>query len=221
MIDFIIKTVENYHGLPSGAITQRTRKREILQPRQAVHYFAKKYTPLSNRKVGEKTGGMHNSTIPNSRKTINNLIETDKEFRTDMVAMETIIKNEFHKQKPHAINRFNINADHSILLNPQIYLNHNDAKTVDIKTACIVSHYDWCNVPLLLLIKAKQIDGNTLYKVVANIREFSPSPYWDMPPVKTAAFNRLIDRLQAANKNLIRAEIQFKITDPSQLALVE
>ncbi|MBS4062868.1 MAG: chromosomal replication initiator protein DnaA [Bacteroidetes bacterium] len=81
-IDFIQKVVCDYFGLPVDQMNTKTRKREIVQARQVAMYFSKKHTKSSLATIGLQCGNKDHATVLHACKTIANLIETDKQFRT-------------------------------------------------------------------------------------------------------------------------------------------
>ena len=80
-IDYIQKIVCDYFGLPLEAINSKTRKREIVQARQLAMYFSKKLTKSSLATIGMHCGNKDHATVLHACRTVNNLIETDKQFR--------------------------------------------------------------------------------------------------------------------------------------------
>ena len=80
-IDYIQKVVSDYFGLPLEAIHSKTRKREIVQARQLAMYFSKKLTKSSLATIGLHCGNKDHATVLHACRTVNNLIETDKQFR--------------------------------------------------------------------------------------------------------------------------------------------
>ena len=80
-IDYIQKVVCDYFGLPLEAIHSKTRKREIVQARQLAMYFSKKMTKASLATIGLHCGNKDHATVLHACRTVNNLIETDKQFR--------------------------------------------------------------------------------------------------------------------------------------------
>jgi len=80
-IDYIQKVVCDYFGLPMEVIHSKTRKREIVQARQLAMYFAKKLTKSSLATIGLHCGNKDHATVLHACRTVNNLIETDKQFR--------------------------------------------------------------------------------------------------------------------------------------------
>ncbi len=81
-IDVIQKIVADYFNIPMELINSKTRKREIVQARQLAMYFSKKHTKASLATIGLHCGNKDHATVLHACKTINNLIETDKQFRT-------------------------------------------------------------------------------------------------------------------------------------------
>lgn len=81
-IDYIQKIVCDYFNLPLDLINSKTRKREIVQARQLAMYFSKKHTKSSLATIGLHCGNKDHATVLHACRTVNNLIETDKQFRT-------------------------------------------------------------------------------------------------------------------------------------------
>ncbi len=81
-IDYIQKIVCDYFGLPVDQINTKTRRREIVQARQLAMYFSKKHTKSSLATIGLHCGNKDHATVLHACKTVSNLIETDKNFRT-------------------------------------------------------------------------------------------------------------------------------------------
>ncbi len=81
-IDYIQKVVCDYFDLPIELLKSRTRKREVVQARQIAMFFAKKMTKSSLANIGMHCGGKDHATVLHACRTVNNLQETDKQFRT-------------------------------------------------------------------------------------------------------------------------------------------
>lgn len=54
------------YGVPLHYPSKRTRKKEVLWLRQALHYLARKLTPLSYREIGEVIGRRNHATVIHS-----------------------------------------------------------------------------------------------------------------------------------------------------------
>ncbi len=91
-VDFIQQTVCEYFGLHVDALQSKTRKREIVQARQVAMYFSKSLTSSSLSTIGAKIGKKDHATVLHACKAVNNLIETDKDFKSQMQEIEAQIK---------------------------------------------------------------------------------------------------------------------------------
>lgn len=91
-IDYIQKVVCDYFNLPVDSINSKTRKREIVQARQLAMYFAKKHTKASLASIGAQCGNKDHATVLHACRTVNNLIDTDKQFRIYVEELDKKIK---------------------------------------------------------------------------------------------------------------------------------
>jgi chromosomal replication initiator protein len=71
----------DYFDLPIELLKSKTRKREVVQARQIAMYFAKRMTKSSLANIGAHCGGKDHATVLHACRTVNNLQETDKQFR--------------------------------------------------------------------------------------------------------------------------------------------
>ncbi|WP_075602518.1 chromosomal replication initiator protein DnaA [Saccharicrinis aurantiacus] len=91
-VDSIQKTVCEYFGLQMDVLQSKTRKREIVQARQVAMYFSKSLTGSSLSAIGLQIGKKDHATVLHACKTVNNLIETNKDFKSQMQEIEAQIK---------------------------------------------------------------------------------------------------------------------------------
>ncbi|MCD6566224.1 MAG: chromosomal replication initiator protein DnaA [Bacteroidales bacterium] len=87
-IDYIQKIVCDYYNIPLNLIQSKTRKREIVQARQVAMFFSKSLTKSSLATIGTQIGGKDHATVLHACKTVNNLIDTDKQFRLQIQDIE-------------------------------------------------------------------------------------------------------------------------------------
>lgn len=80
-IDYIQKVVSDYFEMDVATLQSKTRKRHIVQARQLAMFFAKKYTKASLASIGSQIGKRDHATVLHACKTVDNLAETDKQFR--------------------------------------------------------------------------------------------------------------------------------------------
>lgn len=91
-IDYIQKIVCEYFGLPSDVLQTKTRKREIVQARQIAMFFSKSLTKSSLSTIGSIIGGKDHATVLHACKTVNNLKDTDKRFKSQIEDIERRLK---------------------------------------------------------------------------------------------------------------------------------
>lgn len=80
-IDHIQKVVSDYFQMDVETLQSKTRKRHIVQARQLAMFFAKKYTKASLASIGSQIGKRDHATVLHACRTVDNLFETDKQFR--------------------------------------------------------------------------------------------------------------------------------------------
>ncbi len=77
----VIDVVCEYFGTTSELLAEKSRKQNIVQSRQIAMYFSKKYTKASLTNIGKRCGNKDHATVSHAVTTINNRIETDKQFK--------------------------------------------------------------------------------------------------------------------------------------------
>jgi len=91
-VDYIQKIVCDYFDITPDQLHSKTRKREIVQARQIAMYFSKSMTKSSLASIGSQIGGKDHATVLHACKTVNNLIDTDKQFRETVKNIEKKLK---------------------------------------------------------------------------------------------------------------------------------
>ena len=80
-VDYIQKVVSKYFDMDVATLQSKTRKRHIVQARQLAMFFAKRMTKSSLASIGSQIGKRDHATVLHAIKTIDNLTETDKQFK--------------------------------------------------------------------------------------------------------------------------------------------
>lgn len=91
-LDYIQKVVCDYFDMNVDVLQSKTRKREIVQARQIAMYFSKNLTSSSLSTIGSVIGGKDHATVLHAYKTVNNLAETNKEFKSYISDIEKKLK---------------------------------------------------------------------------------------------------------------------------------
>ncbi len=92
-IDEIIKKVAEFYDIEANSINTRSRKREVVLVRQVAMFLAKKYLDMSTSKIGQYIGNRDHATVLHACKTITNLAETDKQFRSELNQIEISLQS--------------------------------------------------------------------------------------------------------------------------------
>src|SRR3546814_18496658 len=74
--------VSDYFEIPVKSVKSKSRKREIVQARQISMYLAKSHTKASLKSIGQFFGGRDHSTVIYACQTVDDLIDTDKKFKS-------------------------------------------------------------------------------------------------------------------------------------------
>lgn len=83
-IENIQKVVCEHFHLTYDKLMAKTRRREIVQARQITMYLAKKFTKNSLKNIGAHFGGYDHTTVIHSCQTVQNLMDTDTEYRDQL-----------------------------------------------------------------------------------------------------------------------------------------
>lgn len=79
-IDRVQKLVCEYFGINQHRLHEKTKKREIVQVRQLAMYLCRELD-YTHKAIGLQFGGRDHSTVVHAIKSVNNLIETDNNYR--------------------------------------------------------------------------------------------------------------------------------------------
>ncbi len=91
-IEYIQKTVCEHFEIPVDKLKEKTRKRAIVQARQLSMFLAKNFTKNSLKVIGKHFGGRDHSTVIHSCQAVQNLIDTDGEFRDSVKEIQKKIQ---------------------------------------------------------------------------------------------------------------------------------
>lgn len=93
-LDRIQDVVCSHFGITREAMLSKTRKREIVQARQIAMYLGRNLTKTSLAAIGAQIGGKDHATVLHACNTVNDLIETDRNFKQHVLDIEKQLKVE-------------------------------------------------------------------------------------------------------------------------------
>lgn len=88
----IKEVVCKYFGISIWMIESRSRKREIVEPRQIAAALVREFTNLSLKGTGLRFGGIDHSSVIYSLSTVNDLVIIDKEFRKKFEYIKMLVR---------------------------------------------------------------------------------------------------------------------------------
>jgi chromosomal replication initiator protein len=91
-VDYIQKTVAEYFKLDVESLKAKVKKREIVVPRQVAIYLCKRYTQLTLAVIGQNFGGRDHSTIIHALQSVEDMMETDAGFKSQVDELNKKIK---------------------------------------------------------------------------------------------------------------------------------
>ena len=80
-IDRIQQIVCEYFDMDQDLVRAKTRKREVVQPRQIAMFFCKELTQNSLKTIGLQFGGRDHSTVIYANRSVSNQMETNPQYR--------------------------------------------------------------------------------------------------------------------------------------------
>ncbi len=87
-MDHIKKCVADHYEVPIDKLKSQTRKRNVVLARQLSMYFAKNITNHSLKAIGDSFGGRDHSTVIYSVRAVNDMIDTNAEFKRTVKDIE-------------------------------------------------------------------------------------------------------------------------------------
>jgi chromosomal replication initiator protein len=91
-IDFIQKSVCEFFKVSLEDVKGKSRKKELVVPRQVGIYMSKNFTTLSLKTIGLHFGGRDHSTVIHSIESVEDMMVTDKKFKMQIVELQKKMK---------------------------------------------------------------------------------------------------------------------------------
>ncbi|HEY0221176.1 MAG TPA: chromosomal replication initiator protein DnaA [Candidatus Paceibacterota bacterium] len=87
----IVKTVSEFYNIEEQLIYDKTRKKEIIKPRQIIMYILREDFNISYPAIGEKLGGRDHTTVMHSCEKIKNDIKNDEMLVQEINQLRSIL----------------------------------------------------------------------------------------------------------------------------------
>lgn len=86
----VVKTVAEFYNIEEQLIYDKTRKKEIIKPRQIIMYILREDFNISYPAIGEKLGGRDHTTVMHSCEKIKNDIKLDEVLTQEINQLRSI-----------------------------------------------------------------------------------------------------------------------------------
>lgn len=86
----IVKTVAEFYNIEEKSIYEKSRKREIIKPRQIIMYLLREDFNISYPAIGEKLGGRDHTTVMHSCEKIKNDLQLDEMLNQEINQIRSI-----------------------------------------------------------------------------------------------------------------------------------
>jgi len=93
----ILKSVADFYSISLADLVKRSRKKEIVKPRQIAMFLLREETKLSFPEIGEKLGGRDHSTVIHACDKIKNEVSVDEPLKQELVLIKERVYNSFEK----------------------------------------------------------------------------------------------------------------------------
>jgi len=82
----VVKTIASFYGVEEGSIYEKTRRKEVVRPRQVIMFLLREDFRISFPTIGEKLGGRDHTTV----------IHSCDKIKKDIL-QDSILSNEIHQ----------------------------------------------------------------------------------------------------------------------------
>jgi chromosomal replication initiator protein len=91
----VLKTVADFYNISLADLTKRSRKKEVVKPRQVAMYLLREEVTLSFPEIGHKLGGRDHSTVIHACDKIKKEESADDSLKQDLTLIRERIYNAF------------------------------------------------------------------------------------------------------------------------------
>jgi len=82
----------DYFKISPHKVKETSRKREVVKVRQIAMYLMAKHSKITLKNIGEHFGGKNHSTVIYAKQTVEDLMDSDKKYKADVLAIEQLLK---------------------------------------------------------------------------------------------------------------------------------
>ena len=90
----ILKSVAEFYNITSNDLSKRSRKKEVVKPRQIAMFLLREETKLSFPEIGQKLGGRDHSTVIHACEKIKSESSVDELLKQELVLIKERVYNQ-------------------------------------------------------------------------------------------------------------------------------
>jgi len=88
----VVEKVARYYDIDHNSIYEKTRRKEVVKPRQIIMYILREDFQISYPAIGKKMGGRDHTTVIHSCEKIKNELKTDNELEEEITQVRLLLK---------------------------------------------------------------------------------------------------------------------------------
>ena len=88
----VVDKVARYYEIDQASIYEKTRRKEVVKPRQIIMYILREDFQVSYPAIGKKLGGRDHTTVIHSCEKIKNELKTDGELEEEITQVRLLLK---------------------------------------------------------------------------------------------------------------------------------
>lgn len=88
----VVKTISSFYGVEEGSIYEKTRRKEVVRPRQVIMFLLREDFKISFPTIGDKLGGRDHTTVIHSCEKIKNDLRSDSILNQEIHQIRLMLK---------------------------------------------------------------------------------------------------------------------------------
>jgi chromosomal replication initiator protein len=88
----VVKTIAGFYGIEEASIYEKTRRKEVVRPRQVIMFLLREDFHISFPTIGEKLGGRDHTTVIHSCDKVKNDLVTDSVLSNEIHQIRLMLK---------------------------------------------------------------------------------------------------------------------------------
>jgi chromosomal replication initiator protein len=91
-VNDVVDKVARFFDIDSASIYEKTRRKEVVKPRQIIMYILREDFQVSYPAIGKKLGGRDHTTVIHSCEKIKNDLKLNRELEEEITQVRLLLK---------------------------------------------------------------------------------------------------------------------------------